>query len=49
MTRAWRTVLPIPVVFLLISVISAAPSAASTLKVSSFPSGAQVIVDGVDT
>jgi hypothetical protein len=41
--------LPISVVFLLVSVISAAPSAAATLKVSSFPSGAQVIVDGVNT
>lgn len=28
---------------------AAAPAAASTLKVSSFPSGAQVIVDGVNT
>lgn len=40
---------PISVVFLLVSVISAAPSAAATLKVSSFPSGAQVVVDGVNT
>jgi len=33
----------------MLSVIIAAPSAAATLKVSSFPSGAQVIVDGVNT
>lgn len=37
------------VLFLVLSVITAAPSAAATLKVSSFPSGAQVIVDGVNT
>jgi hypothetical protein len=47
--RTWRPMLPITFVFLLLSVISAAPAAAATLKVSSFPSGAQVIVDGVNS
>jgi hypothetical protein len=44
-----RSLLRISVVLLLLSAISAAPSAAATLKVSSFPSGAQVVVDGVNT
>jgi len=47
--RLWRTILPIAVSVLLIAIISAAPSAAATLKVSSFPSGAQVIIDGVNS
>jgi hypothetical protein len=47
--RSWRSMLPIAFAFLLVSVVNAVPSAAATLKVSSFPSGAQVIVDGVNT
>src|SRR3712207_2447092 len=32
-----------------IAILTAAPAAAATLKVTSFPTGAQVIVDGVNT
>jgi hypothetical protein len=37
------------ILFLLIGILAAAPAAAATLKVSSFPSGAQVSIDGVGT
>src|SRR5438046_8753448 len=46
-TRIDRTVLLL--VFLLASLSVAARVQAATLKVSSFPSGAQVLVDGVNT
>jgi hypothetical protein len=42
----WRTILSLG---MLISLLGAAPLAAATLKVSSFPSGAEVLVDGVST
>jgi hypothetical protein len=41
--------LGVAVLTALISVVGAAPSVAATLKVSSFPSGAQVVVDGTNT
>src|SRR5262245_34298926 len=44
-----RTPITIVIMVLAAFVMRAAPVAAGTLKVTSFPSGAQVIVDGVDT
>lgn len=49
MRRVLRALLSIPIVYLLLSFAAAAPLEAATLKVSSFPSGAQVIIDGVNT
>jgi hypothetical protein len=44
-----RTPVTIATVLLVTFVIGMAPAAAGTLKVTSFPSGAEVIVDGVNT
>jgi PEGA domain len=44
-----RTPLTTAIAFLVAFVIGVTPAAAGTLKVTSFPSGAQVIVDGVNT
>src|SRR5436190_4608909 len=49
MFRILRTALPVSLLFLMASFVVAARVEASSLKVSSFPSGAQVIVDGVNT
>jgi len=48
MRRILRTMLPISIVVLLVS-FSVTAVEAATLKVSSFPSGAQVSIDGVNT
>ena len=48
MRRILRTMLPISIVVLLVS-FSVSAVEAATLKVSSFPSGAQVSIDGVNT
>src|SRR5947207_15945535 len=48
MRRILRTMLPISIVVLLVS-FSVTAVEAATLKVSSFPSGAQVSIDGVST
>ncbi|HEV8484934.1 MAG TPA: PEGA domain-containing protein [Blastocatellia bacterium] len=48
MRRILRTMLPISILVLLVS-FSATAVEAATLKVSSFPSGAQVSIDGVNT
>jgi uncharacterized membrane protein YgcG len=42
-------VLPVAMFCALVALGLAAPAAAATLKVSSFPSGAQVSIDGVNT
>ena len=44
-----RAMLPIAAIFVLATVGLTARLEAATLKVSSFPSGAQVLVDGVNT
>lgn len=44
-----RTPVTIAIIFLVTCVSGLTPAAAGTLKVTSFPSGAQVIVDGVNT
>lgn len=49
MEKSVRALLSTSVVFLLVSVLGATSAAAATLKVSSFPSGAQVSIDGVST
>src|SRR5439155_21593407 len=49
MSRTLRTALPTTLLFVLASLVAAARADAASLKVSSFPSGAQVIVDGVST
>ena len=46
---AMRTPVTIAIVLLITFVIAVTTAAAGTLKVTSFPSGAQVIVDGVNT
>src|SRR5262249_6341323 len=47
--RSRRAMLTTVIMLLVASVIMAAPVTAGTLKVTSFPSGAQVSVDGVNT
>ena len=47
--RMARLLVQISCVAWVVGVALAAPAAAATLKVSSFPSGAQVLVDGVNT
>jgi hypothetical protein len=49
MEKVLRALLPTSIVLLLIGFLGATPVAAATLKVSSFPSGAQVSIDGVNT
>ena len=49
MERMLRALLPTSIVFLLSCFWGATPVSAATLKVSSFPSGAQVSIDGVNT
>lgn len=44
-----RTPVTIAIIFLVTFVSGVTPAAAGTLKVTSFPSDAQVIVDGVNT
>src|SRR5437870_12516986 len=49
MSRTPRTALPTSLLFVLASLVVAERADEASLKVSSFPSGAQVIVDGVNT
>jgi hypothetical protein len=49
-SSSWlSSTLPVSALFLLTTLMTAAPAAAATLKVSSFPSGAEVSIDGVNT
>src|SRR5262245_61755152 len=49
MENVLRALLVTSIVIVLVGVLGATPSAAATLKVSSFPSGARVSIDGVNT